>query len=83
MCSEDALIVNTVKYESCQEIFDTAGQIAIDESKSMGLSVTYVQKGNIVKEAPDGTIEVLGKAPEKVVVKEKVIRLINTNGKSS
>lgn len=37
----------------------TAAKEAIRSSKALGLSVTYLKKGEVVEELPDGTINVL------------------------
>lgn len=75
MCTEDKRTINTKYFESKQEIFDTAGQLAIKESKSLGLPITYVVNNEIIKEYPDGKKDVLGSVSPKVKVKEKVIIL--------
>lgn len=36
-----------------------AAKEAIRSSKALGLSVTYIRKGEVVEELPDGTIKVL------------------------
>lgn len=36
-----------------------AAKEAIRSSKALGLSVTYMKKGEVIEEAPDGTIKVL------------------------
>ena len=36
-----------------------AAKEAIRSSKALGLSVTYLRKGEVVEELPDGTIKVL------------------------
>jgi hypothetical protein len=37
----------------------TAAEEAIRSSKALGLSITYLKKGEVVEELPDGTINVL------------------------
>ena len=37
----------------------TAAENAIRSSKALGLSITYLRKGEVVEELPDGTIKVL------------------------
>jgi len=49
MCTEDKRTINTKYFESKQEIFDTAGQLAIKEAKSLGLPITYVINNEIIK----------------------------------
>ncbi|MDA3937881.1 MAG: hypothetical protein PF693_01040 [Spirochaetia bacterium] len=75
MCTEDKRVINTKYFESKQEIFDTAGQLAITESKTLGLPITYVVNNEIIKEYPDGKKEFLGVVPPKIKVKEMVISL--------
>lgn len=75
MCTEDKRTINTKDFESKQEFFDTAGQLAIKESKSLGLPITYIDNDEIIKEYSDGKKEVLGSVSPKVKVKEKVVIL--------
>ncbi|OQY30641.1 MAG: hypothetical protein B6241_15580 [Spirochaetaceae bacterium 4572_59] len=75
MCVEDTLIINTKKYKSKQEIFDTAGQLAVEHSKAMGLPITFVRNGNVIKKHSDGREEILGIAPKRVKIHKKVINL--------
>lgn len=76
MCVEDALIVNDKeKYKSRQEIFDTAGQLAVEHARTMGLPITFVRNGKVIKMHSDGREEVLGSAPERVKTQKKVYNL--------
>ena len=75
MCSEDRRTINTKYFKAKQEIFDTAGQLAIKESQSLGLPITYVVDNTIIKEYSDGKKDILGSVPPKIKVKNKVIIL--------
>ena len=75
MCTEDRRTINTKYFKAKQEIFDTAGQLAIKESQALGLPITYVVNNEIIKEYPDGKKDVLGRVSPKVKVKDKIIIL--------
>ena len=75
MCTEDRRTINTKYFKAKQEIFDTAGQLAIKESQALGLPITYVVNNKIIKEYPDGKKDILGRVSPKVKVKDKIIIL--------
>ncbi|MDR1444040.1 MAG: hypothetical protein LBI94_04105 [Treponema sp.] len=52
-----------------------AGAFAIYEAKQAGLPITSAKDGKIVKEYPDGKVEILGDAPPWVPVKKRVYKL--------
>ncbi len=43
-----------------QRLFSQAGMIAVADARNKGLPITYAAEDRIVREYPDGTIEVLG-----------------------
>ncbi len=43
-----------------QELFSQAGMIAVAAARNKGLPITYASEDRIVREYPDGKIEVLG-----------------------
>ena len=43
-----------------QRLFSQAGMIAVADARNKGLPITYATGDRIVREYPDGTIEVLG-----------------------
>ncbi len=75
MCTEDRRTINTKYFKAKQEIFDTAGQLAIKESQALGLPITYVVNNKIIKEYPDGKKDILGRVSPKVKVKDKIVIL--------
>lgn len=75
MCVEDTLIITTKKYNSRQEMFSTAGRLAADQTRAMGLPVTSVKNNKIVKEYADGSVEILGDAPDRIKTNRKIIDL--------
>ncbi|MCB9232540.1 MAG: hypothetical protein H6581_12795 [Bacteroidia bacterium] len=48
-----------------QEIAEKAVQKAIRIAKENNISITYLLDGKIVRESPDGQIEVIGEVEEK------------------
>jgi hypothetical protein len=52
-----------------------AGAFAVYEAKQAGLPITSVKDGKIVKEYPDGKVEILGDAHPWVPVKKRVYKL--------
>jgi len=54
------------------KFFDLA---ADEHTVAMGLPVTFVRDGEIVKEYPDGKVEVLGKASPRIKTGRKIISL--------
>jgi hypothetical protein len=52
-----------------------AGLFAVKEAKDRGLPFTYVENNEIIKEYPDGKIEVLGKIKPKVKLTKKIYTL--------
>ncbi|MBD5435276.1 MAG: hypothetical protein HDR36_01990, partial [Treponema sp.] len=42
-----------------QRLFSQAGMIAVADARNKGLPITYAAEDRIVREYPDGTIEVL------------------------
>lgn len=60
-----------------QKLFSQAGMIAVAAARNNGLSITYALENRIVREHPDGKIEVLGtieKASSVDLPKEFVIQ---------
>ncbi len=45
--------------EQILEVTKSSAAIAIAESKALGLPITYLKNGKIIKEYPDGKIEIL------------------------
>ena len=43
-----------------QRLFSQAGMIAVADARNKGLPITYAMGNRVVREYPDGTIEVLG-----------------------
>ncbi len=43
-----------------QRLFSQAGMIAVADAQKKGLSITYATEDRIVREYPDGKLEVLG-----------------------
>lgn len=48
---------------------------AIRASRALGLPITYLQDGSLYKEFPDGTKEILKKAPVKKSISKKASQL--------
>ncbi|MDR2143684.1 MAG: hypothetical protein LBP29_04880 [Treponema sp.] len=72
---EDKLIIGTERYEPFQRMCSMAGAFAVYEAKKAGLPITSAKGGKIVKEYPDGKVEILGDATPWVPVKKRIYRL--------
>jgi hypothetical protein len=65
--NDDDLIIGTPRYEEYQRLFSEAGKLAIAENKRLGIPISYVEKGHVIKEYADGRKEILGDAIPDVV----------------
>jgi hypothetical protein len=72
---EDKPIIGTKRYEPFQRMCSMAGAFAVYEAKQAGLPITSAKNGKIVKEYPNGTVEVLGDAAPWVPVKKRIYKL--------
>jgi len=81
MCVEDALIIQSDKRKSYQEMVSTAGSIAIKQAQEAGLPLVFVDGNQIVEESPNGKRVVLGTVRSGPVVSSGVIHLTNVSKK--
>ncbi|MDR1211268.1 MAG: hypothetical protein LBK40_03450 [Spirochaetaceae bacterium] len=72
---EDKPIIGTKRLKPFQRMCSMAGAFAVYEAKQAGLPITSVKDGKIVKEYPDGKVEILGDAHPWVPVKKRVYKL--------
>jgi len=74
--NDDDQIINTPRYEEYQRLFSEAGKLAVAENRRLGIPLSYVEGGHIIKEYPDGRKEILGDAiPDIVYTGPLVIEL--------
>jgi hypothetical protein len=73
--SEDKPVITSKHFAIFQKMFSDAGAFAVMEAKALGLPITGVVNGEIIKEYADGRKEVLGKAEPWVHIDKKIIRL--------
>jgi hypothetical protein len=76
--NDDERIINTPRYEEYQRLFSEAGKLAVAENKRLGIPLSYVENGSVVREYADGRKEILGDAiPDIVYTGPRIIEIPN------
>jgi len=74
--NDDDLIIGTPRYEEYQRLFSEAGKLAVAENRRLGIPISYVENGHVIKEYADGRKEIICDAiPDVVYNGPRIIEL--------